>query len=259
MPIMFILRSFRSILLIENCTFRSRHSSTFKTAHFLRNSTPAFLGSGRHSGSKDILQTPVNHQSTHLPGMAEKNETAAKEQEDMGLPNKGWLPESVQLFEKLSKLTESGDWKRLPSYSQGRISKALFSRTPSVGRPGQILEYSFFANKKECKLVGVCQFGPMAEGPPGLAHGGAIATLIDASAGVLLHYAVEGIRVTANMNINYRSPTPLQTALLIEAEVEDVEGRKARLKSKIKSADGEMLHAEGSLLFIEIDASKYKK
>ncbi|XP_070543562.1 acyl-coenzyme A thioesterase THEM4-like isoform X1 [Ptychodera flava] len=182
-------------------------------------------------------------------------ETLAEERVDMGVPNEGWTEESKQLFDELLKLTESKEWLKHKSFAKGSRSKALFSRTPSVGRPGQILEYAFFINSTQKLLKGVIQFGPQTEGPPGHAHGGSIATMIDAACGVLVYVTLPGARVTANMNIDYRRPTPLMKTMSIEAQVGEVIRRKTYVKCKLSSADGETLHAEATVLFVSIDPS----
>ncbi|XP_077988412.1 acyl-coenzyme A thioesterase THEM4-like [Glandiceps talaboti] len=138
----------------------------------------------------------------------QKSERAIQDPDVMNVLNEGWLPDSLQLYEDLSKLTDSGQWEKLP------IKSNIFSKSPSIGRPGQILESACFGNKKECKAVGVCQFGPLAQGPPGA--------------------------------------IPLQTAILMEAEIEEDGERKVKLSSRLKSADGSILYTEGSLIFVKL-------
>ncbi|XP_006819528.1 acyl-coenzyme A thioesterase THEM4-like [Saccoglossus kowalevskii] len=174
---------------------------------------------------------------------------------DMAVPNEGWSDESKLWFNKLNELTKSGEWKKMKSFVHGKYSKALFTRSVSVGHPGKFFEYAFFCNKEESMLRGVCQFGSRTEGPPSHAHGGAVASIIDAASGVLCHYVSRVPRVTANMNINYRRPTPLCETILTEAHVDKTEGRKSFISCKLTSPDGKTIYAEGTVLFIQIDVS----
>ncbi|XP_077988413.1 acyl-coenzyme A thioesterase THEM4-like [Glandiceps talaboti] len=182
--------------------------------------------------------------------MANKSERAIQDPDVMNVPNEEWLPDSLQLYKKLSKLTDSCQWQKLPISTSNRFGiKGLFSESL---RMGKILESVSFCNKKESKAVGVCQFGPLAEGPPGHAHGGAVATMIDTMAGHLVNHVFEGMAMTVAMNVYYKRAIPLQTAILMEAEIEEDGERKMKASSRLKSADGSILYTEGSLIFIKL-------
>ncbi|XP_077988488.1 acyl-coenzyme A thioesterase THEM4-like [Glandiceps talaboti] len=174
----------------------------------------------------------------------------------VALPNERWLPESIELFNKLNTLTESKDWQKFTPGDETVLRSRSFIRRMSDPRPGQVFEYAFFYNSREGKLKGVCQFGPLAEGPPGRAHGGAVATIIDVAAGILANHS-RGLlsSFTAKMDINYKSATPLGKALLIEAEFTKEIGRKSWIKCNMKSSDGETLHVESDFLFIQLKNS----
>ncbi|NWY97917.1 THEM4 thioesterase, partial [Loxia curvirostra] len=91
----------------------------------------------------------------------------------------------------------------------------------------------------------LCQPGPFLEGHPGLAHGGAIATLIDTSLGTLA-LAVAGRVVTANLSIDYVAPVPLLSVLLLEAFLQRRQGRKLFLGCDLWDAEGTTLHAKAT-------------
>lgn len=84
-------------------------------------------------------------------------------------------------------------------------------------------------------LVSVVYVGEDLCGHPGLVHGGFLATMLDEGLawccfGALPHK----IGVTANLNINYRKPTPAGSFLVLRAETTRVEGRKAWVKGHIE-------------------------
>lgn len=90
--------------------------------------------------------------------------------------------------------------------------------------------------------------GALYEGPPGHMHGGVIAMLLDQALGEL---AVRSGRpgLTANLSINYKAPTKLNTPLRIEAWFDRTEGVKTWTRGHIATADG-VVCAEAEGLFI---------
>ncbi|WP_017587280.1 PaaI family thioesterase [Nocardiopsis ganjiahuensis] len=91
------------------------------------------------------------------------------------------------------------------------------------------------------------------QGPPGLVHGGWIAAMLDQAVGSVS--AVEtSPGLTANLEINYRRPTPLFTPLEITSWVERVEGRKVFVAGRIR-AHGKVT-AEATGLMIQVEAAE---
>ncbi|KAM9368302.1 acyl-coenzyme A thioesterase THEM4-like isoform 1-T1 [Phaethornis superciliosus] len=129
----------------------------------------------------------------------------------------------------------------------------LFLRAIDV--PGAGFEYSMFLNAGERRLLCLCQPGPYLEGHPGLTHGGAIAAIIDSAMGTCA-LAVAGRVVTANLNIDYVAPVPLGTVLLLEGRAQRPEGRKVLTSCQVRGADGDILHAKATGLFIRLEPSK---
>ncbi|XP_063054133.1 acyl-coenzyme A thioesterase THEM4 [Engraulis encrasicolus] len=193
---------------------------------------------------------------------------------DYSLPNESWAPEMMRLYEHYNALCEAevgeegekkrGPWRRLPSYNRtlkyatgGRcLSKVLQSKarlfTRNIEEPGASFEYVVFLNKEEKSCVCVFQAGHLLEGPPGHVHGGATATIIDGTTGTLATY-VSGPVMTANLNINYRSPISLGSVVLVHCELEKIEGRKTFITCRVTSADGDKLHTQATGLFVSIN------
>ena len=89
--------------------------------------------------------------------------------------------------------------------------------------------------------------GALYEGPPGHMHGGVIAMLLDQALGeIAVTSGKPGL--TANLSINYKLPTKLNTPLRIEAWYERTEGVKTWTRGHISSEQGICAEAEG--LFI---------
>jgi uncharacterized protein (TIGR00369 family) len=107
------------------------------------------------------------------------------------------------------------------------------------------------------KLGGfVCRFrlGNRFSGPPGHAHGGIIATILDEAMGKV-NKLRQVIALTSQMTVNYLKPVPLNRPLRVESRELSVRGRKHVNVAEILNARGEVL-ARGKALFIAIDPHK---
>ena len=79
--------------------------------------------------------------------------------------------------------------------------------------------------------------GDAQQGPPGHAHGGASAAILDEAMGLVVWAA--GLKVAAvNIEINYHKPVPLHQPLTLEARVTEHDGRKAFSTGEIRLPDG---------------------
>ena len=92
-------------------------------------------------------------------------------------------------------------------------------------------------------------FGPETEGPPGHAHGGSIAAVMDEALGLAAWAAGYAI-VVGNLNVSFRNLLPLQKVVTLESEVVSAEGRKIMVHGRLFCND--TLFAEGQCLCITI-------
>ncbi len=77
------------------------------------------------------------------------------------------------------------------------------------------------------------------QGPPGLAHGGASAALLDEAMGLSVWYA--GHRVAAvNLNVSYHHPVPLGQNITVRGRVCGKEGKAVHTQGEIRLPDGEV-------------------
>ena len=102
----------------------------------------------------------------------------------------------------------------------------------------------------------VCRFrlGKRYTGPPGHAHGGIIATILDEAMGKV-NKLRHVIALTSQITVNYLKPVPLNKPLLVESREVRVHGRQHINMAEILNAKGEVL-ARGRGLFIAIDPHK---
>ena len=74
------------------------------------------------------------------------------------------------------------------------------------------------------------------QGPPGHAHGGASAAILDEVMGLVVWAAGHKV-LAANININYRKPLPLHQPLRAEAHITEIGERKIISVGEIKLPD----------------------
>jgi acyl-coenzyme A thioesterase PaaI-like protein len=122
-----------------------------------------------------------------------------------------------------------------------------------VGIPGrgqsmiprvEITEYS------DTHARGHVNFGRFYLGGNGAVHGGAISLVFDELMGRLANTGRRTPSRTAYLHVNYRSITPIETRLAIEARFESEEGRKRVLSGTIR--DGDTLCADAEGLFVAL-------
>lgn len=102
----------------------------------------------------------------------------------------------------------------------------------------------------------VCRFRlPLRfQGPPGHAHGGIIATILDEAMGKV-NKLRSVIAVTKTMEVEYLKLVPLRKSLIVEGHESSVRGRKHVNVAQILNEKGEVL-ARSRGLFIAIDPAK---
>jgi len=92
-------------------------------------------------------------------------------------------------------------------------------------------------------------FGPKAEGPPGHAHGGSMAAVLDEAMGLAVWLAHRAA-VAAHLETDFRHPIPLGSTVTAHTTVGPVEGSgKARATARLVGDDG-TVYAEGSAVFV---------
>jgi len=119
---------------------------------------------------------------------------------------------------------------------------------------GDRLRVQYFLDQKR-QLKGKVWFGPGTQGPPGHAHGGSMAAVLDEAMGGAAWLAGHMV-VAAEITISYREMLPLKTWCVIEPKVVEVDGRKVRTEAEVTDRDGHV-YSTGRGLFITLDASMF--
>ena len=95
-----------------------------------------------------------------------------------------------------------------------------------------------------------------AEGPPGHAHGGSVAAVLDEAMGAAA-WSGGYPSIAARIEVDFRLPVPLGIDAVVEMEVERVEGRKVTTRARLLDADGRVL-AESSGLFVRLSEDQIR-
>ncbi|KAB0363281.1 hypothetical protein FD754_007437, partial [Muntiacus muntjak] len=184
---------------------------------------------------------------------------------DWALPNPSWSKDLKLLFDQFMKKCEDGSWKRLPSYQHRSTQISEDFKTYFLDKPlnnenkvsqivqlftrgfedGLGFEYVIFSNNDEKRTVCLFQGGPYLQGVPGFLHGGAMATMIDTALGSCATIP-GGAIMTANLNINFKRPVPLCSVVVINSQLDKLEGRKLFLSCNVRSVDEKTLYSEAT-------------
>ncbi len=106
-----------------------------------------------------------------------------------------------------------------------------------------------FYQRDDGAVVAQVTFREGQQGPPGHAHGGMIAAVLDEAMGAAVWRA--GYRAAAlRVEVDYLRPVPLDRPVHVEARVGDVTGRAVRALSRITLPDGQVA-ATGYGIFVE--------
>lgn len=135
----------------------------------------------------------------------------------------------------------------------------FLARSPVMGSINPIavpLSVSVLAEGAGARVEGRVTFSATYEGAPGCVHGGFIASAFDEVLGVA-QSASGNPGMTANLSIDYRSPTPLHRELVFVGWCERVDGRKIYTRGTLHH--GATLCAEASGLFIAMRPELFAK
>ena len=104
-----------------------------------------------------------------------------------------------------------------------------------------------FVDLSPDEVVATCTLTAAHGGPPGKAHGGIVAGLLDEVLGVAAMVA-GGAGLTAGLDVRYRSATPYGVPLTITARLTGRDGRKGFATGEIRAGDA--VTAEATAVFV---------
>jgi acyl-coenzyme A thioesterase PaaI-like protein len=95
-------------------------------------------------------------------------------------------------------------------------------------------------------------FDERHQGGPGIVHGGLVSAALDEAAGLLATwYAFP--TVTARLFVRFRRPVPINTELLLAANLVDVHGRRLHVDARLTDGDEPLAEARVALLHVPLE------
>ena len=145
---------------------------------------------------------------------------------------------------------QSRELHEIASVDDPEIGERWYSPVYGPGNP--VAPPLLATDTPDGRATGRVTLGKPHEGPPGLVHGGVVATLLD-------HVLARAIRaggrggLTATLTVTYRRPVPLGVPLLATAEMGTTDGRRTTAHARLVAEDdpGTTL-AEAEGLFVAL-------
>lgn len=119
-----------------------------------------------------------------------------------------------------------------------------------------IIQLKWYVRDDDGALIGRVWWGPGAQGPPGHAHGGSLAAVLDEALGSACWVAGHSV-VAAELTTTFKKMLPLDAVYTAEAWVESIDGRKIRPRGHIIDDEGNV-YAEARGVFITLDRDRFK-
>ncbi len=165
------------------------------------------------------------------------------------------LTEAAEAMEAIAeRLTAQAGPKRTRNQPDlARAAQDFFPTSPVIGLANPVAPPVRVAvvegDDGRPEIRGLANFGFAYEGPPTCVHGGVIAELLDEVLGAA-NIVAQHAAMTGTLTVRYRSPTPLNTDLRVEARFVRQDGRKIHAWGGVYN--GDVLTAEADGLFIEV-------
>ncbi|ELR46161.1 Thioesterase superfamily member 4, partial [Bos mutus] len=196
---------------------------------------------------------------------------------DYSLPNSGWSPIMVRLYNELMEKTVDGTWTRLPGYCRSwqflkerdlaRIAKVVPGSFDHGILQARILEWVATLSSKgsswpmdrthisevSCISRYMARWVPSTDKEKAvrIIHGGALGTMIDTTLFMTAYCSANAV-FTGTMTITFKSPITLGSVVRLEAHITGMEGRKVFLSCEAQSSDRTILFAEASAIFFQM-------
>lgn len=94
-------------------------------------------------------------------------------------------------------------------------------------------------------------FDERHQGGPGIVHGGLVGAALDEACGLLATWH-RFPAVTARIFVRFRRPVPINTSLLVRAQVESTRGRRIRIRGDLIRGDEALAEARGAFLHVPL-------
>jgi acyl-coenzyme A thioesterase PaaI-like protein len=119
------------------------------------------------------------------------------------------------------------------------------------------LSVRYFAAEENAVRAKVI-FGPGTQGPPGCAHGGSMAAMLDEiMAFIVWHTGCAAMSM--EIRVRYRKMLQIPQRCIADARIENIENRRVTTSARLHNISGTMLFAEAEAVFLEmVDRTQLK-
>lgn len=116
------------------------------------------------------------------------------------------------------------------------------------------MRMKFYLDERRGRFVSRFRLAKRYQGPPGHAHGGIVATVLDEAMGKV-NKLRQVVALTSRIEVQYLKPVPLGKPLVVESHEVSVRGRRHTNAAEIRNRKGEIL-ARSKGIFIAIDPER---
>ena len=95
-------------------------------------------------------------------------------------------------------------------------------------------------------------FDERHQGGPGIAHGGLVGAALDEACGLLATWH-RFPAVTARIFVRFRRPVPINTGLVVRAEIHSSRGRRIRIRGELRSSTEILAEARAAFLHVPLE------
>jgi acyl-coenzyme A thioesterase PaaI-like protein len=138
------------------------------------------------------------------------------------------------------RLDVPSDWTPIEPFPRSGAARSFVSGDVD----GDRLRVAYFRIGDEPVLRARVWFGPGTEGPPGYAHGGAVAAALDEAVGAAAWMLGHRVLV-ARLAVDFRNLVTLGLDATIDASVVGIEGRKITCRARLSDGSTTLAEAEG--------------
>ncbi|HDR05322.1 MAG TPA: PaaI family thioesterase [Candidatus Marinimicrobia bacterium] len=115
------------------------------------------------------------------------------------------------------------------------------------------IRIEYYLRQRDNHLIAHACFGKKAEGPPGFAHGGSQAAVLDEAMGATPWANLLSV-VAAEIHIQFKKMLPLQSYVRVECRINKIQGRKVFTSGEISDGNGTIYSAgEGVYIILPIE------
>lgn len=140
-----------------------------------------------------------------------------------------------------------------PTYAKFKTGNAMHD---TLRGEGLLERYEIYRKKGSDEIACVVKFGTRLNGYPKIVHGGIQSLVFDNSFGWLFFALKKPMAVTANLNVNYRSPLQQDTLTILKVKMVKEEGRKLFMEAVLIDVQRDAVISDSSTLFIKMKLDK---